>query len=227
MQNDFCPSGALGVPEGDRVVPILNKYIEIFRQAGLPIYFTRDWHPPVTVHFKPYGGVWPNLRRLVDTARQGRVLLVSSADAHLPDDEEFKDFPPHCVQGTHGAEFHPDLAVPPRAVIMSKGDDPKQDSYSAFFGHDEKGRSLAEVLREDGVNHFYIGGLATDYCVKETSLDAIKDGFEVTVLIDGVKGVDLSPGDSERAMEEVKRKGALTATLEDIDLTHEKKRKAG
>jgi len=193
MQNDFCPSGALGVPEGDRVVPILNKYIEIFRQAGLPIYFTRDWHPPVTVHFKPYGGVWP----------------------------------PHCVQGTHGAEFHPDLAVPPRAVIMSKGDDPKQDSYSAFFGHDEKGRSLAEVLREDGVNHFYIGGLATDYCVKETSLDAIKDGFEVTVLIDGVKGVDLSPGDSERAMEEVKRKGALTATLEDIDLTHEKKRKAG
>lgn len=193
MQNDFCPSGALGVPEGDRVVPVLNKYIEIFRQAGLPIYFTRDWHLPVTVHFKPYGGVWP----------------------------------PHCVQGTPGAEFHPDLAVPPRAVIMSKGDDPKQDSYSAFSGHDEKGRSLAEVLREDGVSHFYIGGLATDYCVRQTSLDAVKDGFEVTVLIDAVKGVDLSPGDSERALEEVKSKGALTATLEDIDLTIEKNRKAG
>lgn len=193
MQNDFCPSGALGVPDGDRVVPILNKYIEIFRQAGLPVYFTRDWHPPVTVHFKAYGGQWP----------------------------------PHCVQGTQGAEFHPDLEVPYRAVIMSKGDDPAQDSYSAFSGHDEKGRNLAEVLRADGVSHFYIGGLATDYCVRETSLDAIKDGFEVTVLIDAVKGVDLSPGDSERALEEIRRKGARTATLEDINLTVEKKRKAG
>lgn len=193
MQNDFCPSGALGVPEGDRVVPILNKYIEIFRQAGLPVYFTRDWHPPVTVHFKAYGGQWP----------------------------------PHCVQGTQGAEFHPDLEVPYRAVIMSKGDDPTQDSYSAFSGHDEQGRGLAEVLRADGVTHFYIGGLATDYCVRQTSLDAIRDGFEVTVLTDAIKGVDLSPGDSERALEEIKSKGARITTLEDIDLTVEKKRKAG
>lgn len=183
VQNDFCPSGALAVAEGDHVVPVLNKYIEIFRKSGLPIYFTRDWHPPVTVHFKAYGGVWP----------------------------------PHCVQGTLGAEFHPDLEIPPGAVIMSKGDDPSQDSYSAFSGHDEKGRSLAEVLRADGVNHFYIGGLATDYCVRETSLDALKDGFEVTVLIDGVRGVDVLPGDSERALEEVKSKGAWTATLADID----------
>lgn len=184
MQNDFCPSGALGVPEGDRVVPVLNKYIELFRKAGLPVYFTRDWHPPVTVHFKAYGGAWP----------------------------------PHCIEGTKGAEFHPDLKVPQGAVIMSKGDDPNEDSYSAFSGHDEKGRGLAEVLRDDGISHFYIGGLATDYCVKETSLDAFKEGFEVTVLIDAVKGVDLIPGDSERALEEIKSKGAKVATLGDIDL---------
>ena len=184
VQNDFCPSGALAVPGGDRVVPVLNKYIGIFRKAGLPVYFTRDWHPPVTVHFKAYGGVWP----------------------------------PHCVQGTPGAEFHQDLEIPPGAVIMSKGDDPGQDSYSAFSGHDEKGRSLAEVLRADGVSHFYIGGLATDYCVKETSLDAFREGFEVTVLTDAVRGVDLSPGDSDRALEEVKSRGARTATLENIEV---------
>lgn len=184
MQNDFCPSGALGVPGGDEIVSVLNKYIDIFRKAGLPVYFTRDWHPPVTVHFKAYGGTWP----------------------------------PHCVQGTKGAEFHQDLDIPPRSVVMSKGDDPGQDSYSAFSGHDEKGRGLAEVLRADGVTHFYIGGLATDYCVRQTSLDAFEEGFEVTVLIDAVRGVDLSPGDSERALEEIESKGGRTATLENIDV---------
>ncbi|CAG1066107.1 nicotinamidase/pyrazinamidase [uncultured bacterium] len=184
VQNDFCPDGALGVPEGDRVVPILNKYIELFRKKGLPVYFTRDWHPPVTVHFKPYGGPWP----------------------------------PHCVQGTNGAEFHPALEMPPEAVVMSKGDDPEQDSYSAFSGHDEKGRGLAEVLKSDGITHFYIGGLATDYCVRQSALDAFREGFEVTVLIDAIRGVDVTPGDSKRAIEEIKSKGAKFATLEDIDI---------
>jgi nicotinamidase/pyrazinamidase len=184
VQNDFCPDGALGVPGGDRVVPVLNKYIELFRKRGLTVYFTRDWHPPVTVHFKPYGGPWP----------------------------------PHCVQGTKGAEFHPALKIPPEAVVMSKGDDPEQDSYSAFSGHDEKGRGLAEVLKSDGITHFYIGGLATDYCVRQSALDAFREGFEVTVLIDAVRGVDVIPGDSERAIEEIKSKGAKFATLEDIDI---------
>ncbi|CAG1000558.1 nicotinamidase/pyrazinamidase [Methylophilaceae bacterium] len=183
VQNDFCPDGALGVPEGDRVVPVLNKYIELFRKRGLPVYFTRDWHPPVTVHFKPYGGPWP----------------------------------PHCVQGTKGAGFHPALEIPPEAVVMSKGDDPEQDSYSAFSGHDEKGRGLAEVLKSDGITHFYIGGLATDYCVRQSALDAFREGFEVTVLIDAIRGVDVTPGDSERAIEEIKSKGAKFATLKDID----------
>lgn len=184
VQNDFCPDGALAVPEGDKVVPVINRYIELFRQAGLPIYFTRDWHPPVTVHFKAYGGTWPS----------------------------------HCVQGTKGAEFHPELNIPSGSVVMSKGDDPGQDSYSAFAGHDRKGRGLAEVLKEDGIGHFYIGGLATDYCVRQTSLDALISGFEVTVLTDAIKGVDLVPGDSERAIEEIRQKGARLATLDDIDI---------
>lgn len=184
MQNDFCPSGSLGVPDGDMIVPVLNRYIELFRDSGLPVYFTRDWHPPVTVHFKAYGGPWPR----------------------------------HCVQGTKGADFHPDLKVPEGSLIMSKGDDPMQDSYSAFAGHDERGRPLAEVLKEDGVSHFYIGGLATDYCVRQSSLDAIREGFGVTVLIDAIKGVDLTPGDSERAVREIVGKGARTATIDTIDI---------
>jgi len=185
VQNDFCPSGALGVPGGDEVVPVLNKYIELFRKKGLPVYFTRDLHPPVTVHFKAYGGTWP----------------------------------PHCVEGTAGADFHPDLKVPEGAVVMVKGDDPNEDSYSAFSGHDDIGRTLSDVLKADGVTHFYIGGLATDYCVRESSLDAFREGFEVTVLVDAVKGVDLTPGDSERALEMIKGKGAQFATLKDIDLS--------
>lgn len=200
VQNDFCPTGALAVPEGDKVVPVLNRYIELFRGAGLPVYFTRDWHPPVTIHFKAYGGVWP----------------------------------PHCVQGTRGAEFHPDLDIPEGALIMSKGDDPSQDSYSAFAGHDGKGRGLAEILKEEGVGHFYIGGLATDYCVRQSSLDAIAEGFEVTVLTDAIKGVDLTPGDSERAVREIIGKGARTATIETIDVkadesggSRKEQRKAG
>lgn len=187
MQNDFCPSGALGVPEGDKIVPVLNKYIELFTDADLHVYFTRDWHPPVTVHFKEYGGTWP----------------------------------PHCVQGTSGAEFHPDLNMPAGSLIMSKGDDPKEDSYSAFAGHDAKGRGLADVLKDDGIGHFYIGGLATDYCVRETSLDALKLGIKVTVLIDAVRGVDLTPGDSRRSIDEITGKGAGTATLETIDVSRE------
>jgi len=178
MQNDFCPGGALAVREGDRIVSALNRYIEEFSKAGLPVFASRDWHPAVTKHFKQYGGVWP----------------------------------PHCIQGTRGAEFHPDLKLPPDAEIISKGMDPEADSYSAFQGVNDRGESLAEALKRRGVEHIYVGGLATDYCVKFSSLDALSSGFRVTVLEDAVRGVDLQPGDSERAIEEMKRAGAEVRT---------------
>jgi nicotinamidase/pyrazinamidase len=125
-------------------------------------------------------------------------------------------WPPHCIQGTEGAAFHPALRVPSGAVIISKGMDPQQDSYSAFQGQTDEGRDFLSELRHRGIEHIYVGGLATDYCVRFTVLDARRAGLEVTVLEDAVRGVDLQPGDSERALDEMKRAGARTARFEDV-----------
>lgn len=174
VQNDFCPGGALPVAEGDKVVPVLNRYIEDFKAANLPVLATRDWHPQKTSHFKSYGGVWPS----------------------------------HCVQGTKGAVFHPELKLPPDAVIVSKGMGSDEDSYSGFQGRDETGVGLSDLLRRMGVERIFVGGLATDYCVKHTVLDGLKEGFKVVLLEDAIRGVDLQPGDSERAIAEMVRAGA-------------------
>jgi nicotinamidase/pyrazinamidase len=182
VQNDFLPGGSLAVPEGDRIVPVLNQYVDLFHRAGLPIYATRDWHPEQTRHFKAYGGVWP----------------------------------PHCVQGTRGAEFHPDLKLPPETIIISKGMDPNEDSYSGFQGRTAEGRPFAEELKARGIEHLYVGGVATDYCVRHTVLDARREGFQVTVLEDAIRGVDLTPGDSERALREMVEAGATLAQWEDV-----------
>lgn len=190
VQNDFCPGGNLAVREGDRIVPVLNRYIMLFDAAGLPVYATRDWHPPKTIHFIEQGGKWP----------------------------------PHCVQGTWGAEFHPELKLRKSAVVITKGESPDEDSYSGFDGTDEKGRGLAKALRDEKVGRLYIGGLATDYCVMQTALDALKEGFKVTVLVDAVKGVNA--GDSERALREMKDKGADIATIDDIDRGQERRKEA-
>lgn len=179
VQNDFCPGGALAVPEGDRVVPVLNRYIERFDEAGAPIFVSRDWHPPKTKHFQAYGGAWP----------------------------------PHCVQGTPGAAFHPGLKMPESAVVVSKGMDPEQDAYSVFQAEDEQGMPFTAVLGERGVQRFYVGGLATDYCVKATVLDALREGFEVLVLADAIGAVDVKPGDGERAIAGMRDAGARFITL--------------
>ena len=173
VQNDFCPGGALPVREGDKVVPVLNRRIEDFKAANLPILATRDWHPEKTSHFKSYGGVWPS----------------------------------HCVQGTKGAAFHPELKLPPDAVIVSKGMASGEDSYSGFQGRDERGVGLSDLLHRMGVERIFVGGLATDYCVKHTVLDGLKEGFKVVLLEDAIRGVDLQPGDSERAIAEMVRAG--------------------
>ncbi len=183
-QNDFCPGGALPVKDGAEVVPVLNRYIELFTAAGFPVYATRDWHPPETRHFKKFGGAWP----------------------------------PHCVQGTEGAEFHPGLRLPENAVIISKGEQYDADSYSAFDGHDAEGSPLEDLFRYRGVTHIYAGGLATDYCVRQTVLDALKKGFEVTLLLDAVRGVDVKEGDSERSIEEMIESGARTAIIDEVEL---------
>lgn len=175
VQNDFCPGGALPVAAGDEVVPVLNRYIQRFIAANLPIFATRDWHPEKTRHFSTCGGVWP----------------------------------PHCVQGSKGADFHPDLTLPSDVVVVSKGMGYDEDSYSGFQGIDSRGVKLADLLRQCGAKRLFVGGLATDYCVKHTVLDGLKEGFQVVLLEDAIRGVDLQPGDSERAIAEMVGAGAV------------------
>ncbi len=173
VQNDFCPGGALAVPDGDAIVPRVNRAIELFERRGLPVLVTRDWHPPVTKHFKEFGGAWPA----------------------------------HCVQGTKGARFHRELHLPKDALILSKGMDPEQDSYSGFQAYNGEGRDLESVVRDLGVDELFICGLATDYCVRATTLDATRRGIRIRVLGDAIKGVEVKPGDSEAAIREMRAAG--------------------
>jgi len=178
VQKDFCTGGALPVPEGEKIVPVLNEYIKKFQAAGALIVATRDWHPPNHSSFKNHGGIWP----------------------------------PHCIQETPGAEFHPDLKLPEETKIISKATSADKEAYSGFDGTD-----LEKELRNAGIQRLFIGGLATDYCVKSTVLDALRLGFETVLLFDAIKGVNVNPGDSERAIREMLEKGAKKGLLSDFD----------
>ncbi|HWX75848.1 MAG TPA: isochorismatase family protein, partial [Candidatus Acidoferrales bacterium] len=147
VQNDFCPGGTLPVAEGDRIVPLLNRYIDKFMRAGLPIFATRDWHPAKTSHFNTSGGPWP----------------------------------PHCIQGSKGSQFHPNLKLPPETVIVSAGMGSDEDGYSGFLGRDDRGAKLSDLLRQRDIERIFVGGLATDYCVKHTVFDGLKEGFKVVL----------------------------------------------
>jgi nicotinamidase/pyrazinamidase len=170
VQNDFCPGGALPVPEGDTVVPVLNQWIAEAEARRAPVFASRDWHPKNHISFKQRGGPWP----------------------------------PHCVQGTPGAAFHPDLKLPRNVEIVSKAEDPDEDSYSAFGGTD-----LAERLRHAGVKNLWIGGLAQDYCVRATALDAINEGFKVHLIAGATRAVNLHPDDGKHALEDIQRAGGV------------------
>jgi len=120
-------------------------------------------------------------------------------------------WPPHCLQGTPGARFHPDLRLPAGTVVVSKGMDPDEDAYSSFQARDEDGTDFATLLRRRGVRRLFVGGLATDYCVRATALDGLAAGFEVVVLEDAVRAVDVQPDDGERALTEMAAAGARRA----------------
>ncbi len=178
MQNDFMPNGALPVPDGDKIVPTLNRYIELFSKKGNPVYFTRDWHPKDHISFKGYGGIWP----------------------------------PHCVQDTEGAKFHPDLIIPAdNKFIISKGYSRDFDAYSGF-----QGTILNDLLKERGIKRIFIGGVATDYCVKNTMLGGLNLGYQGFLLLDGIKGVNVNPDDSEKAINLMLSKGAVTINFDNL-----------
>lgn len=152
--------------------------------------------------------------------RAGRPVFASR-DWHPPQTSHFKDrggpWPPHCVQATEGAAFHPGLNLPATAAVVTKGTDPTDDGYSAFEAAAEDHRPLGRMLDEAGIEKLYVGGLATEYCVRASVLDGLKQGLDVVVLLDAVRGIDVKPGDVARALDEMIRAGARTATLATIE----------
>jgi nicotinamidase/pyrazinamidase len=179
VQNDFAdPAGSLFVPGGEEIIERINAEVEQATDAGSVVVYTQDWHPPSTPHFDKDGGVWPV----------------------------------HCVVGTWGAELHPRLRVIEGAPIVRKGTG-GEDGYSGFTVRDptsgeEHGTVLEDLLRERGVRRTTVVGLATDYCVKATTLDALAKGFETTVLTDAVRAVERREGDGSRALAELREAGA-------------------
>ena len=174
VQNDFCPGGALVVPRGDEVVPVINRLMRLFEKR----VFTEDCHPKKHCSFKAQGGNWPE----------------------------------HCVQGTWGAMLCDYLACyDGQDLIILKGRDPNEEAYSGF---DETG--LESWLKEKNIGRVYICGLATDYCVKATALDAQKLGFETFVVIDACRGVNVKKGDVGRAVKEMRKAGIKIITSKEI-----------
>jgi nicotinamidase/pyrazinamidase len=182
LQNDFVPGGALAVREGDQVIPIANQLQPAFDL----IVASKDWHPADHASFAVnHPG-----------KKVGDVIELNGLPQVL--------WPAHCVQGTMGAEFVPGLETNRLTRIFLKGTDREIDSYSAFFdnGH-RKSTGLGEYLKQQQVKRVYVMGLATDYCVKFTALDARREGFEVTLVEDGCRGVNLKPDDSKHAVDEM------------------------
>jgi nicotinamidase/pyrazinamidase len=177
VQRDFLPGGALAVPEGDRVIEPLNRCLDTFARRGLPVFATRDWHPPDHCSFAAAGGPWP----------------------------------PHCVAGSAGAEFASALRLPPGTEIVSKARTVVRDAYSAFAD-----TTLAARLHELGVGRLFVGGLATDYCVCQTVLDARALGFDVVVVGDAIAAVDVQPGDGVRALAGMRDAGARLASSAEV-----------
>ncbi|WP_336055085.1 bifunctional nicotinamidase/pyrazinamidase [Nitratireductor sp. CH_MIT9313-5] len=187
VQNDFCPGGALAVEDGDSIVPIINRMMDDFDHVIL----TQDWHPAGHSSFaSSHEGKTPF--ELV-TMPYGQQVL----------------WPDHCVQGTEGAAFHADLEVDRAELIIRKGFRPQIDSYSAFFENDHATPTgLAGYLSERGITSLVLAGLATDYCVAYSAIDAKKRGFEAEVALDACRGIDLD-GSLERMKREMQDVGVV------------------
>ena len=163
VQNDFCPGGALAVPDGDAVVPIINRLAGRFAH----VLMTQDWHPPGHASFA--------------SSHAGRQPFETIELAYGPQTL----WPDHCVQGSPGAAFHDGLDVPKAELIVRKGFDPAIDSYSAFYENDQTtATGLSGYLRSRGFGRVFLAGLATDFCVAFSALDAAREGFEVAVIAD-------------------------------------------
>jgi nicotinamidase/pyrazinamidase len=186
VQNDFCPGGALAVPEGDRVIPVINQLIKSFDH----VIQSQDWHP-------------------IDHSS-----FASSHEGKNPYDSIQVDYgeqilwPDHCIQGSDGADFHPELDTTKTEVIIRKGFRRKIDSYSTFYENDQKTNTgLTGYLNDRGISTLFVCGLATDFCVKWSVLDGISEGFSVNVIEDAVMGIDID-GSVQAAWDDMENAGA-------------------
>ena len=194
VQNDFCPGGALEVPNGDEVVPVINQLSERFNT----VLQTQDWHP------------------------EGHSSFASSHEGKEPFETINMAYgkqtlwPDHCVQGSRGAEFHPDLSTTQTQLVVRKGFRRDIDSYSAFYENDDETHTgLAGYLRERDIDTLYAVGLATDFCVKWSVLDGLKEDFNVFVVEDAVRGIDIE-GSVEKAWKEMRDAGARRITSSEL-----------
>jgi len=168
VQIDFCPGGALPIPQGDQVIPVLNKWIHEAEKKRIPVYASRDWHPSEHISFQESGGSWP----------------------------------PHCLQDSRGASFHPGLELPESVIKVTKGVRFDQDQNSVF---DQTG--LSRHLKSKGIERVFVGGLAEDVCVFSTVVDAVKDGFQVVLISDATLPVEDEGG--RKAREEMRSMGVV------------------
>ena len=195
VQNDFCPGGALAVPDGDAVVPVIHRISRTF-----PIVVaTQDWHPRGHISFA--------------SRHEGKnpfeVIEIQGTEQVL--------WPDHCLEGTPGADFHPRLDDTAVRFVLRKGANREMDSYSAFVENDRRTTTgLAGLLRELGVERIFVSGLATDVCVRATALDGRGAGFHVTLLEDACRPVDVPPGNLNRALEEMRGRGVLILDSEEL-----------
>jgi nicotinamidase/pyrazinamidase len=189
---------------------------DLRHRALIVVDVQRDFCPGGALPAHGCDRILPALNRYLAEAEELGMQLYASRDWHPARTTHFKayggEWPPHCVQGTRGAEFHPALKLPANAVIISKGHDPQRPGYSAFDGRTKAGKSLLDDLHLRRVEYLYVAGIATDYCVKQTTLDALHAGLRVTVLTDAIAGIDVRPGDVDRALFEMSRAGADLAT---------------
>lgn len=191
------------------------------KKALLVVDLQNDFCPGGALAVKDGDLIIPALNRYIRFFHAQQLPVFLSRDWHPKKTKHFKKYgglwPAHCVRETRGAAFHPGLKFPRQAIILSKGMDPGTDCYSAFEATDPNHISLEFLLKMFGVTDVYVGGLATDYCVKQTVLDLLKNGFKVRLLVDAIKGVDLKPSDSSAAIDEMTARGAKKISLKDLN----------
>ncbi|KEZ76464.1 bifunctional nicotinamidase/pyrazinamidase [Salinisphaera hydrothermalis] len=187
IQNDFLPGGALAVADGDAVVPVANRLMPLFSS----VVASQDWHPADHLSF-------------VDQHAGFKPFQVTEVDGL-----EQILWPAHCVQGSPGASFASALDIARIDYVVRKGENPRIDSYSAFYDNDHRHQTdLTDILRRLGTDRLFVMGLAADVCVKFTVMDALAEGFAVTLIVDGVRGVDMHEGDTEAAIQAMRAAGA-------------------